>query len=215
VAASTGYGQDFFRDMNYYGGLEIGGSLGSGDVSTDVSVPDWDYGYSTSGDDDDAALFGGAKIGIESGKWRSDLSFVYRDELSFDSDGFRNTGASADFTTNVDARTLMVSAYYDVFDISEVSIFVGGGVGAAFLRHDTSNGEVSGSENDTNFAWQVGFGADYDITYDVSIEGGYRYIDMGDGSGTMSVVGTPSASAGKYDFDLSAHELYLGVRWRF
>jgi opacity protein-like surface antigen len=96
-----------------------------------------------------------------------------------------------------------------------VSIFVGGGIGASLLKYDANNGFVSGKDDDVDFAWQVGLGADYELTDEVSIEGGYRYVDLGEGKSRVQQIGFPLTDIGDYEIDLAAHELYVGFRYRW
>jgi opacity protein-like surface antigen len=212
VVAPTAYGQffedvgDFVSDLDYYVGFDVGGSFSSADVDINDELRE----FSDSDDDSDEAIFGTVRIGAETGKWRSDIAFTYRDEMTF-----KTNGPSADFKTNVDAHTIMVSAYYDLFNIEDVAIFLGGGVGTSLLKYDTSDQFVSGKDDDVEFAWQIGFGADYDINENMTIEGGYRYVDLGDVDADLQQIGFPLTDIGDFEVDLAASEVYLGFRYRW
>lgn len=81
--------------------------------------------------------------------------------------------------------------------------YVSAGLGVA--RHDgeLSAAGISSSDKDTVFAYQVGAGLGYDVTDNVNIFGGYRYL------------GSSDATLDTLEAEYDAHELRVGVRYAF
>ena len=57
--------------------------------------------------------------------------------------------------------------------------------------------------DDNTFTWQLGAGASYALTNNISLDAGYRYVDYGDFN--------------EYDskIDTTSNELYIGARYTF
>lgn len=113
---------------------------------------------------------------------------------------------------DLSATTLMVNGWYDIDIDGPVTPYVGGGVGVARLGVDTAPASlVQSSNHDMVFAYQVGAGAAYSIDKNVSLTGGYRYLDTANASFDARAFATD----GKIESDYSAHELKIGVRYTF
>ncbi len=122
-------------------------------------------------------------------------------------------------TTSVNSDTVMFNLYYDFGNWGGVMPYVGAGVG--FALHDMENvifqnagllgNNPQFGDEDYAFAWAVMAGIQAPITNAVSVDLGYRYIDMGsvssDGLDNTGFVNPP------LELDnLTAHEVKLGVR---
>ena len=72
---------------------------------------------------------------------------------------------------------------------------------------------ISGN-TDWELAWAVMAGAAFDVTSNLKVDFGYRYINLGStASGTLTNLNTTAPSI-VYD-DLEAHEVRVGLRYMF
>jgi len=88
-------------------------------------------------------------------------------------------------------QTLFLNAYYDIYTGTKFTPYVGAGIGMGFIKTKAYSGSVYpenpadnesmwfGSKNVTNFAWNIGAGLGYDITDNVTIDAGYRFVGLG------------------------------------
>ena len=111
-------------------------------------------------------------------------------------------------------NSLLLNAYYDFNTCTKWTPYVGAGMGVALLKFtykDMIDGEKT-SRNSYNFAWQIGAGVAYDLTKNVALDAGYRYIDAGAAVNSKHI-DTDWKSREK--FDTAAHEVYFGARYTF
>ena len=111
-------------------------------------------------------------------------------------------------------QSLMLNAYYDFNTCTKWTPYVGAGMGVAMLKLTEKDMEDGGksSKNAYNFAWQIGAGVAYDLTKNVALDAGYRYIDAGAATNNKS---TYQDWKEREKFDTAAHEIYLGARYTF
>lgn len=64
-------------------------------------------------------------------------------------------------------QTLLANMYLDFENETDFTPYVGGGVGISFVGPDT------------NFAWNVGGGVSYEVTENIEVDLGYRYLSLG------------------------------------
>jgi hypothetical protein len=93
-----------------------------------------------------------------------------------------------------------------------VTLYVGVGVGISIYEIVTTDNVSRGKDSGVAFAWQAGAGLSYSVSEYVSIDVGYRYIDLGSSDFDLSVGPT---DFGNFTLDTSAHELATAVRVRF
>ncbi|MBQ8481471.1 MAG: porin family protein [Alphaproteobacteria bacterium] len=119
----------------------------------------------------------------------------------------------ADMRFRLQNNTLMLNGYYDINTCTKWTPYVGAGVGVAMLKFtakDMGDG-FKMNEKTYNVAWQVGAGVTYDLTKNVALDAGYRYIDAG------AAVAQKVIDDGyeKVKADTAAHEVYFGARYTF
>ena len=111
-------------------------------------------------------------------------------------------------------NSLMLNAYYDINTCTKWTPYVGAGMGVAMLKFTEKNMEngYKASNRTYNFAWQVGAGVAYDLTKNVALDAGYRYINSG-----SAVVNKRQAFGwnNKTKYNAAAHEIYFGARYTF
>jgi outer membrane immunogenic protein len=147
---------------------------------------------------------------------RAELALGYRG--GYDANTTMPNGAT--LSADVSSWNLMANAYYD-FDLGlPVRPYLTGGLGWArnsvsdFTSVNPAGAAAGGSRN--NLAWSLGAGIGYPINNRLTLDFGYRFVDLGrlataaDGGATLSGAPAPySGAIGK----LKVNELVLGVRW--
>ena len=141
-----------------------------------------------------ARLAFGAKIDflrteLELG-WNKNLSKTYSDGV---------------YKGSFKTKTALLNAYYDIFTKGGLTPYVGAGIGLAHLN--AKMGEDGGSNN--ALAWQVGAGVAYNLTNNLALDIGYRYMDYG------HVKYQWSDNTGNTKAKLKTNEVLAGLRYTF
>ncbi|GGB32928.1 outer surface protein [Roseibium aquae] len=138
---------------------------------------------------------------------------------------FGCVGGFSTETADIDVWTVMLNGYLDIGTWNNITPYVGGGIGAAWVNTSgqtsvnpgvggTTTTTYDGSNSEWNFAWALMAGASYAVTPNFAIDAGYRYKDLGEAKTVrLHDVGTGSTRI-KYE-DLTAHEFRLGARYTF
>lgn len=104
-----------------------------------------------------------------------------------------------------DSWSLLANGYVDLPISNRVTGYFGAGAGMAYNQTDglvnVTNGSVFGGDNKYNFAWNAMVGVSVPVSGTVTIDVGYRYMDLGN----FDTAGT----SGK----LRANELQFGLRF--
>ncbi|WP_342640850.1 outer membrane protein [Rhodoligotrophos ferricapiens] len=112
-----------------------------------------------------------------------------------------------DLDATLSTGTIFANGYIDLDYFGFVKPYVGGGVGVAFHHiGDVDMPILSGSGSSTDFAWNVQAGLAFDVTENIALDVGYRYVDLGD-----------AKSGGKDPFhvdNITAHEARVGIRFK-
>lgn len=162
---------------------------------------------------------GGAGLGCGSG------SRGIRGELMFDWHGDRDLKGTlaaplgGTFSSSIKTYTLMFNGYYDLGSIRGFVPYVGAGVG---LAHNAMGGVaftalpnvIEGADR-WSLAWSLMTGVGYQITDRMTLDFGYRYLDMGKAqSGVCDSAGACTNPRVRID-DIAAHEFKVGIRYSF
>lgn len=128
-----------------------------------------------------------------------ELSHRKADMDSLTVDGVGSAEVGGDLTTTA----LMLNGYVDLMPEKSFTPYLSAGLGIA--RHDSevSGGGITVSGDDTVFAYQLGAGVNYDMASRTELFGGYRYF------------GTSDADFDTLEAEYGAHELRVGVRYKF
>jgi opacity protein-like surface antigen len=173
----------------------------------------------------DSALIRGG-VGYQFNSWlRADITGEYRTSASFHS-GVSYFGPSCavnfcmdDYHSSVSTALFMANGYVDLGTWFGVTPYVGAGIGGAFHKFGvlTDVGFGTGyatSKSTDNFAWAVMAGLGYNITPNLKLEAGYRYIDMGKvGSNPIFCGQLASCFLETQSFHLASHDLHIGFRY--
>jgi opacity protein-like surface antigen len=131
---------------------------------------------------------------------------------------------STEFRANITSVNAMANAYYD-FEGRGWKPYLGLGIGTAQNKIDSLRfddgfsffGSTPGGTH-SNFAWSFMAGAGIPLSYETTLDFGYRYIDLGKveipAGGPVTVAGavTPPPYGGATG-NLRAHEFTIGVRF--
>lgn len=204
---------------------EIGASISTDEV----------FAYTSSGgrltEDENVDSGNGAilaiGIGRQVGDFRLEGSFSYREfERNVDT-VFDNGALSPGVTHKADLRNMSVfgDIAYDFFkyDINQglsITPYLSGGVGLAFNRisdlTETSGGTSAtlGNVTSVEFAYRLGGGVGVQVTERAIIDIGYKYSDFGRFE-TNTKASNGNRTRTPYAGDLTAHEVTVGLRYRF
>ena len=113
--------------------------------------------------------------------------------------------AGVPFSGDTKVTSFLINGYYDFEKSSPFTPYLAAGLGFARVKTGISlpSVDVSVSDSDTVFAYQIGAGCEYAITPMVSIDARYRYFTTSD------------PSFGSTDSEFSSHNLMLGARFKF
>jgi len=197
--------------VKFYVEGEVGASfvnLESGGINT--AGP-----HKNTGDDWDTVVVPAAHFGAELFRFlRADIGFNYRGSLNFTTNSFEPPVPTYFYKTDVDTYSLMFSLFFEPIHYKNWTPYVGAGVGSTWIDIKTNDTVVRASDNETNFAWQAEAGIQYELTKHFTLRLGYRYINMGSFDIPLKTIGS-GTPAGHFKGDLTAHDVVLGLRYRF
>lgn len=145
---------------------------------------------------------------------RVEFEIAYRDEDSVNESYVYETGGflyGGQDDISLSTMSYMINGYYDFYNQSSLTPYVGLGLGLAEVKYenewweDSPMGILSGKwkASKTKFVWNVAAGLSYKINEKTSLDLGYRYVDYG------------SFSKEGSKFETKANEFSLGVRFAF
>lgn len=202
--------------QGYYGGLKL--------LSTHQSAKDMDtssrpgVGQFVGGDEKKRFYNGAVAAGYQYGNgWRTEGEYVFnkKSEYTSGSTAFRNS-----FNHHkVEAQRLMLNAYRD-YDLGHnFSVYGTLGLGIAKVESSGWQGNISreyASATQENLAYSLGAGVSYAPIERVSIDLGYRYVNMGKiESGYNNFGNARGLKDEQMKANLVASEVTLGARYLF
>jgi len=121
---------------------------------------------------------------------------------------------------------IMFNAFYDFPVSDDFSIYVGGGIGIAFTQFAMANYSrtVGGtdyhmgsiSRDDTEFAWQLKGGLNYDVNCDFTVFLGYSFFATSKPGSFNRTISTPSGTLNaKWENFPYYHSVEAGLRYKF
>lgn len=186
-----------------------------------------------------SGAFAGAGIGYQFSSWfRGDVTGEYRfskgfklnDRETFVDQGFTINGferAHGDYSSAL----VLVNGYFDLGTWHGLTPFIGGGVGVAYhwlkgfdtvtynyypalpFQNPGINSGTFRDKSKSSFAWAVHAGLAYDVTPNVKLELGYRYVNLGKVETGMIDCYCARSGPGIKIKDLESHDVKLGMRW--
>ena len=171
-------------------------------------------------DGKDKDRLGGASlaVGYQYGNgWRTEGEYTFRQNTEF-------TSGSTAFPTSYNhlqlkSERLMLNVYRD-FDLGHnLSLYGTGGLGIAKVKAGGWQGNTSreyATSTQNNLAWSLGAGVTYSPIDRLSIDIGYRYVDMGKvESGYNDFSNARGLKDEQMKARLSSNEFTLGTRYLF
>lgn len=205
-----------FADDNFYGGLRINSAKYQAHDMDTSSRPG--LGQFVPGDETDYQTGASLVLGYQlPSNWRVEAEYTLPEDTEF-------TSGSTRFPTSfnhhkIRSQRLMLNAYKD-FPLSEqFSLYGMAGLGVAHLESSGWQGNpnrqyISDSQN--TVAYSLGVGATYSPIQKVSIDLGYRYVDMGETrSGANDFANVRGLQDEKMRAKLTSSEVSIGLRYRF
>ena len=136
------------------------------------------------------------------------------------------------YKQKMDIQTVFLNAYFDINTGTPFTPYVGAGIGFAlidvekasatnsayFIDDDFlySESVAAGSKSHTNFAWNIGAGIGWDITPEITLDLGYRYMMLGEAKSKWR------DASGRGDYfirtkvdDVNIHQVQFAVRYTF
>jgi opacity protein-like surface antigen len=198
----------------------------TGNAFNAVAVPS----FASMGDQ----TFGGVGVGYQFNRWlRADITGEYRTEASYRANIMsawtlnNPTSFGTDsYTAGLSTALFMANAYVDLGTWYGVTPFVGAGVGLASHKlsglNDVGGGAAAGGigiapdTNQTNFAWAVMAGLALNVTPNLKMELGYRYVDMGSITSNPIQCASPNGCYRETQgFHVASQDVRLGFRYAF
>jgi opacity protein-like surface antigen len=179
----------------------------------------------------DSSMLFGLGVGYKFNDWlRFDVTGEYRGKANFHgSDNVRFTGGSgvANYTGSKSEWVVMTNAYVDLGTWYNFTPYVGAGVGAAnikisgfrddgFINPGLTDSTTYADDADKwNFAWALHAGVTYKVSQSMSIDFGYRYINLGNATtGATRAFDGSFVNGDPFTFNhIYSHDLKLGIRW--
>ena len=138
-------------------------------------------------------------------------------ELGYNSaktDKLTISGVSGKYSSTISDLSVLINGYYDFKQATPylfVTPYVGLGVGFAYTATSdgsVGNARVTSSSTDTVFAYKVATGISYDMSNNVALDLGYRYLGTSE-SNFKNGIGQDSK------FKIGNHDVVIGARFKF
>ena len=128
-------------------------------------------------------------IGYQMGFLRLEAEYTYRAEGEYTKPAFNHR-----------SQSVMGNMYLEPAYRSAVHPYISAGAGVTFHKFDPI---VGSSDEDNTFTWSVGAGLGLEVSHNVFLDVGYRFVDMG------------KPKFQDVEYDAWANEGYVGLRFQF
>lgn len=208
-------------ENNWYMSADLGLQVPDGGAShagtNAANTPSYDF---------DEGVVGGLAVGYYiSDAFRVEAEARFRNQETEDGNlSGLNSRSSETFNLGgeVDTTTIMANLIYEFDNTSNFTPYIKGGLGIAysdasadldiqptFSAMGLSNRWEYPDNDETNFAWSIGVGIDYNLTENILVGLEYQYLDMDEISTGVDINGD------RIDYDLSSHEITVGITYLF
>jgi opacity protein-like surface antigen len=162
------------------------------------------------------------------GEYRGGANFHGLDLISFPNGGTTGFGSDV-YTASKSEWLFLANAYADLGTWYCITPYIGAGIGTArvqianFLDQGVSSlagggvgpslvSAATGSQ--WNFAWALHAGLAYKVNPNMTVELGYSYVNLGNGTTGVDAAFDGSAGGHVFQFhNITSQDLKLGVRW--
>jgi opacity protein-like surface antigen len=169
----------------------------------------------------------GAGVGYQFNNWlRADVTGEYRTEASYrrgiaiaftNGAGFPQTGFD-NYSAGLGTALFLANGYIDLGCWRGITPYVGAGVGVAahnFHGLNDSGGAVASDVSPGNFAWAVMGGVAFNVTPNLKLDVGYRYVDMGSIQSNPLICLNQPCFNERQSFRVASHDVRVGLRYVF
>ncbi len=186
----------------------------------------------------DSVAFAGVGIGYQVNNWlRFDVTGEYRTASKFSAiESFTNNGVAFPliggcgarcydtYSASIQSSVFLANAYVDLGTWRGITPYIGGGVGMASHKvkglYDLSAQPAGGfgfapDTSKTGFAWALMAGLGFEVTRNLKMDLGYRYLNMGDvTSGQIACAGVGIVCPLEVQkYALTSHDVKVGFRY--
>lgn len=190
------------------------------------------------GETDNQTFFAGAGIGYRFNNWfRVDGTFEYRgggqigvsDYLTYNN-GFGQVQQTNTYKGNLSSMVALFNGYVDLGTWNCLTPYIGAGIGYATntISGLTDQGIVfaggpssatlgtARSGDKSGVAWALMAGVGYEVNKNLTLEVGYRYLNLGEAqSGRIQNAFLPESYAPLKSKEIDSHDIKIGMRWNF
>ena len=203
------------------------------------------YGTWPAKEDRSTAFFGGVGIGYRFNNWfRVDGTFEYRGGTTIGATDQVNLGGGTvlhnTYKGNLSSMVALFNAYVDLGTWNCLTPYLGAGIGYASNRiHGVTDQGIMSTQvtlPDGSVGWGPGFstlgtanagtksgvawalmaGVGYEVNKNLTLEVGYRYLNLGDAQSGRLVNAYGGQVQGPLKVkDIDSHDIKIGMRWNF
>lgn len=195
--------------------------------ASDTKVKTDDFSY-------DSAM--GAKWAVGASVWENKIGSL-RTELEYGSTSASyyffsgkdqgNAHDNEDRSSQLETDTFLLNLYFDVHTGTIFTPYIGAGIGVtnASMDYNFKSGRYSIPESrfaDWKMSWNVGAGVGVALTKNLTLDFGYRYSDLGHFGGFAGLYKDDYQAGSTWrvdedhrDYNLTSHEVTVGVRYTF
>lgn len=221
-------------------GVYLRGDIGVGQLKTskyyqsDVASANGTF----FGAGDSTTVFAGAGLGYRFNNWfrvdgtleyRGGAQFSVNDRLSYNN-GFGIVQQTNSYKGNISSMVALFNAYVDLGTWYCLTPYIGAGIGYATntISGMTDQGIVfaggpssatlgtAGNGDKSGVAWALMAGVGYEVNKNLTLEAGYRYLNLGEAqSGRIQNAFLNQSYAPLKVKELESHDFKIGMRWNF
>jgi opacity protein-like surface antigen len=190
------------------------------------------FGGTFFGKSDNSAFFAGLGIGYRFNNWlRFDITSEYRGSTSIGVNDivfnpWINQNQTNTYKGNLTSLVTLFNGYFDLGTWNCLTPYIGAGIGFTQNRISglTDQGSVAGfptlgyatNGSKTNLAWALMAGVGYEVNKNLTLELGYRYLNLGDAqSGRIVNAFNGDMYAPLKAKNIDSHDFRIGMRWNF
>jgi opacity protein-like surface antigen len=219
LAAADAYAAPFDQYVT------VRGTLSRMHNTLDATVSYLGENAGVDGGSDNKSLGGGtlgygldfAKKGINV---RTELELGFSSKASYN-ESYSDEDGKNDVSLKFEKQYLLLNGYYDFRNSTPFTPFIGAGIGLARVKASLGLGyadsegsfSLSQSKSKVNFVYQVGAGASYEASENISLDLGYRFVDYGSVKQHAGYI--PGVLETSTKVKAREHQFYAGVRYTF
>lgn len=191
-------------------------------------------------EDRSSSFFGGVGIGYRFNNWfRVDGTFEYRGGGTIGATDQVDLGGGTllhnTYKGNLSSMVTLFNGYVDLGTWNCLTPYIGAGIGYASNRISgvTDQGVMStlnafgwgpgfstlgtaGAGTKSNVAWALMAGVGYEVNKNLTLEVGYRYLNLGDAQSGHLINAYGGQVQGPLKIkDIDSHDIKIGMRWNF